>query len=65
MWRTGGGYRGRGGGSTLDRGGGQMGPRRDPNTMDIDGGRGGDRTYYVWGSGATWPKIVRKDIKEE
>jgi len=49
MWRMGGGYRGRGGGSTLDRGGSQTGPRRDPNTMDIDRGRGGDRTCYVCG----------------
>jgi len=48
-WRMGGGYRGRGGGSTLDRGGGQMGPRRDPNAMDIDRGRGGDRTCYICG----------------
>jgi len=49
MWRTGGGYRGRGGGSILDRGGGQTGPRRDPNIMNIDRGRGGDRTCYVCG----------------
>ena len=30
----------------------QMGPRRDPNAMDVDKGRGGDRTCYVcrkWG----------------
>jgi len=46
-WRMGGGYRGRGGGNILDRGGGQMGPRKDPNTMDIDRGRGEDRTCYV------------------
>jgi len=45
----GGGYRGRGGESTLDRGGGQIGPRRDPNAMDIDGSRGGDRTCYMCG----------------
>ena len=24
-----------------------MGPRRDPNTMDVDKGRGGDRTCYA------------------
>ena len=48
-WRMGEGYRERGGGSTLDRKGGQMGPRRDPNAMDIDGSRGGDRTCYVCG----------------
>jgi len=45
-WRIGGGYRG---GNILNRGGTQMGPRRDPNAMDIDRGRGGDRTYYVCG----------------
>ena len=41
-WRTGGGY----------RGGAQTGSRRDPNTMDIDRRRGGDRTCYMcrkWG----------------
>jgi len=47
-WRIGGGYKERGGGSTLDRGG-QMDPRRDPNAMDINRGRGGDRTCYVCG----------------
>jgi len=49
MWRTGEEYRGRGGRSTFDREGGQMGPRRDPNAMDIDGSRRGDRTCYVCG----------------
>jgi len=29
--------------------GAQTGPRRDPNTMDIDRGKGGDRTCYVCG----------------
>jgi len=48
-WRTGEEYRERGGGSTLDRKGGQMDPRRDPNATDIDGSRGGDRTCYVCG----------------
>ena len=56
-WRTEGGYRGGGGGegeggNMLNRGGTQMGPRKDPNTMDIDRGRGGDRTCYIcrkWG----------------
>ena len=24
-----------------------MGPRRDPNAIDVDRGRGRDRTYYV------------------
>jgi len=49
-WRIEGGYRGEGGGeNTLNRGGTQMGPRRDPNTIDIDRGRGGDRTCYMCG----------------
>jgi len=26
-----------------------MGPRRDPNAMDIDRGKDGDRTCYVCG----------------
>ena len=45
---TGGGYRG-GGENMLNRGGTQTGPRRDPNAIDIDKGRGGDRTCYVCG----------------
>ena len=49
MWRTGGGYRGRGRGNIFNRGGAQTGPRRDPNAMDIDRGRGGDRTCYMCG----------------
>ena len=51
-WRTEGEYRGRGGGNILNRGRTQIGPRRDPNAMDIDRGRGGDRTCYMcrkWG----------------
>jgi len=51
-WRMGGGYRGEEGGNMFNRGGAQTGPRRDPNTMDIDRGKGGDRTCYVcrkWG----------------
>jgi len=49
MWRMGGGYRGRKGGSILDRGGGQRGSRRDPNAIDIDRSRGEDRTCYMCG----------------
>ena len=49
MWRMGGEYRGRGGRSTLDREGGQTGPRRDPNAMDIDRGGGEDKTCYMCG----------------
>jgi len=51
-WRMGGGYKGEEGGNMFNRGGAQTGPRRDPNTMDIDRGKGGDRTCYVcrkWG----------------
>jgi len=36
----------------FNRGGTQMGPRRDPNVMNKDKGREGDRTCYVcrkWG----------------
>jgi len=47
-WRMGGGYRGEGG-NIFNRGGTQMGPRRDPNAMDIDRGREGDRTCYICG----------------
>jgi len=32
----------------LNREGTQMGPRRDQNTIDIDRGRGGDRTCYMY-----------------
>jgi len=48
-WRTGRGYRGGGGINISNRGGAQGSPRRDPNAMDIDKGRGGDRTCYVCG----------------
>jgi len=48
-WRTGGGYRGGGGGNIPNRGGAPTGPRRDPNAMDVDRGRGGDRMCYVCG----------------
>ena len=48
-WRTEGGYKGGGGGNTSNREGAQTGPRRDPNIMDVDRGRGGDRTCYMCG----------------
>jgi len=51
-WQAGvpqtGGNRG-GAGNTFNRGGYQMGPWRDPNAMDVDKGRGGDRTCYHCG----------------
>jgi len=49
IWRTGGRYRGGGGGNISNRGGAQTGPRRDPNAMDMDRGRGGDRMCYLCG----------------
>jgi len=49
MWRTGVGYRGGGEGNTFNRGGAQTYPRRDPNVIDIDRGREGDRICYVCG----------------
>ena len=55
-WRTGGGYRGGGGENMFNRGRAQMGPRRDPNAMDIDRGKGGDRTCYVCGK---WGHIAK------
>jgi len=47
-WRMEGRYRGGGGGNMSNRGGAQTGPRRDPNTMDVDRGREEDRTYYIY-----------------
>ena len=49
----------------LSREGTQMGPRRDPNAMDIDRGRGEDRTCYVCRKWSHMAKIVGKGIKEE
>jgi len=36
-------------GNTFNKGGYQIGPQRDPNAMDVDRGRGGDRMYYHCG----------------
>ena len=44
---NGGGYRE--GGNTFNRGGYQTGPWRDPNTMDVNRGTGGDRKCYHCG----------------
>jgi len=52
----GGRYRGEEGGNMSNRGGTQMGSRRDPNAMEIDRGRGGDRTCYVCGK---WGHIAK------
>jgi len=37
------------GGNTFNRGGYQLGPRRDPNAMNVDRGSGGDRKCYYCG----------------
>ena len=55
-WRIEGRYRGKGGGNMLNRGGTQIGPRKDPNAIDIDRGRGGDRTCYMCGK---WDHMAR------
>jgi len=39
----------RGGGNIINRGKNQLGSRRDPNAMDVDRGRGGDRKCYQCG----------------
>ena len=49
-------------------GGVQAGPRRDPNAMDVDRGRGGDRTCYVcgkWGHMAKncWERHKRRVVE--
>jgi len=46
-WRIEGEYREGGGENMFNREGTQTGPRRDPNTIDVDRGREGDRTCYV------------------
>ena len=46
IWRMEGGYRG---GNMLSRERTQIGSRRDPNAIDIDRGREGDRTCYMCG----------------
>jgi len=43
---TGEGYR-KGGENISNREGNQLGPRRNSNAMDVDRGRGEDRTCYV------------------
>ena len=52
----------------LNRGGTQMGPRRDPNVMNKDKGREGDRTCYVcrkWGhmTKNCWERYKERIVK--
>jgi len=61
MWKTGGRYRGGGGGNMTNRGRAQMGPRKDPNTMDMDRERGGDRTCYMCGK---WSHMAKNCWKK-
>jgi len=63
-WRTGGGYRGGGGRNMTNRGGAQTGPRRDPNAMDVDRGRGGDRMCYICGKWGHMAKNCWKRHRE-
>jgi len=58
-----GGYRG--GGNIVNRGGNQSGPWRDPNAMDVNRGRGGDKSVISVESLVIWPEIVGKEIKRE
>jgi len=61
-WRVGGlstgeEYRGEGErGNMLNRGGTQTGPRRNPNTMNIDRKKGENRTCYICGK---WDYIAK------
>ena len=47
-----GGYRGEEERNKFNKGKTQIGPRRDPNAIDIDRGREGDRMCYVCGKWA-------------
>jgi len=57
MWRwgdNGGGYKT--GGNIANRGGNQLGLWKDPNAMDVDRGRKGDKTCYHCGK---WGHMTR------
>jgi len=43
-------------GNIANRGGNQSGPQRDPNAIDVDRGKGGDRTCYHCGK---WGHMAR------
>jgi len=68
IWRTEEGYRGGGSRNTSNREGAQTGPRRDLNAIDVNRGKEGDRTCYVygkWGHMAKncWKRHRRKIVK--
>jgi len=67
-WRMEGGYREGGGGNMSNRGRAQTGPRRDLNAIEVDRGKGGDRTCYVcgkWGHMAKncWERHKRRIVE--
>jgi len=64
-WRMAEEYREEGGENMFNRGGTQMGPRRDPNAMDIDRGRREDRMCYVCGKWGYMAKNCWKRHKEK
>jgi len=54
--------------NTSNRGETQVGPRRDPNAMEIDKGRGGDRICYMYGKWGymaknCWKKHKRRIVE--
>ena len=62
MQRQGNNKRGhRGERNVANRGGNQIGPQRDPNVMDVDKGRGEDRTCYHCGK---WGHMTRNCWKK-
>jgi len=63
-WRMGGGYRGGGGGNMFNREGAQTSPRRDPNAMEVDRRKGGDRICYTCGKWGHMAKNCWKRHKE-
>ena len=64
-WRMEEGYRGEGGENIFNRGKTQMGPRKDPNAIDIDRRREGNRMYYVCGKWGHMAKNYWERHKEK